>query len=145
MSTRHVDRNHLETEFKVQLLDYSEFYREKLVEYCHSEECTKLLECPEQHEKCKEKLGLDTAIAWELYRHISKYMTTVNQPSYYNELVKERMFKSLYIATTFAVNIVRLHKDKYKTLFNILCELLQSYEFYWKKYSRLATRKEYKF
>jgi len=127
MSTKHVNRDYLETNFEVQL-DHLEFYREKLVEYCHSEDCTKLSECPEQHEKCKEKLGLDTAIAWELHIYISKYISTVNRPSYYNKLVKERMFKSLYIATSFAIDIVRLHKDKYKTLFNILSELFYSYD-----------------
>jgi len=128
MTTKHVNRNYLETNFEVQL-DHLEFYREKLVEYCHSKDCTKLMECPEQHEKCKEKLGLDTAIAWELCRHITKYIATVDQLFYYNQLVKETMFESLYIATTFAINIVRLHEDKYKTLFNILCELFWSYDF----------------
>jgi len=33
--------------------------------YCHHPKCRHIRSCPKQHDKCKSRLGLDTAIAWK--------------------------------------------------------------------------------
>ena len=33
--------------------------------YCHHPKCRHVNDCPTRHPKCKERLGLDTAIAWK--------------------------------------------------------------------------------
>ncbi len=49
-----------------EVLDTLEALKEMLIKYCHAEECDNIHDCPASHEECAKKLGLDTAIAWEL-------------------------------------------------------------------------------
>jgi len=44
--------------------------RKELLKYCHHKKCRFFVRCPTDHPKCKKKLGLDTAIAWRVARHI---------------------------------------------------------------------------
>jgi len=44
--------------------------RKELLKYCHHKKCRFFVFCPANHPKCKKKLGLDTAIAWRVARHI---------------------------------------------------------------------------
>jgi len=44
--------------------------RKELLKYCHHKKCRFFVRCPTDHPKCKKKLGLDTAIAWQVARHI---------------------------------------------------------------------------
>ncbi len=56
--------------------------------YCHAPHCRFLTSCPSLHKKCKEKLGLDTAIAWqaanllEEVREVSNIIPQINQLRY---------------------------------------------------------------
>ena len=85
--------------------------QKKLVEYCHDKDCTDIWRCPRDHEKCKDKLDLDTAIAWRT-----------------NLLIKDILIKYIDKETAFALfflgwSIVEFHKEKYKELYEIINEL----------------------
>ena len=43
----------------------TEYYVDALRAYCHKSSSCCIHECPENHELCKDSLGLDTSIAWE--------------------------------------------------------------------------------
>ena len=49
-----------------EVLDALEALEEMLRKYCHAEECDAIYSCPADCEECAKKLGLDTAIAWQL-------------------------------------------------------------------------------
>lgn len=42
-----------------------------LQQYSHNPECPNYTECPTDHDSCRGKLGLDTAMAWELARELT--------------------------------------------------------------------------
>ena len=56
--------------------------RDRALKFCHARGCHKLEECPEGHERCKEKLGLHTSIAYETFeslRYASKIVGCVEK------------------------------------------------------------------
>jgi hypothetical protein len=45
-------------------------------QYCHSPYCRYITECPQEHRRCAERLGLDTAIAWKAIGKVANHKTT---------------------------------------------------------------------
>ena len=104
------------------LLYRLEEYRNRLLEYCHSDHCEALEKCPLEHKQCKAKLGLNTAIAWTLCRQISQYLTTMYNVQHQPE--KEKAPASLLNSAMFALDVTGLHYGEYHLLFNIIHGLL---------------------
>ena len=84
--------------------------REKLLQYCHDETCNNIYTCPWEHEKCKKKLDLDTAIAWMVGYMIFQIFYKASLDDLKDYL---RTFSYLY-------EIVRLHQDRYPVLSQLL-------------------------
>jgi len=99
-----------------------EKYKDRLQKYCHGDHCKAPQECPQEHEQCKAKLGLDTAVAWILCGRIRQYLTTMYQ-NQYSQSETKRAFTFLYNSTIFAIDTIGLHNPKYEALFDILYEL----------------------
>ncbi|RLG42601.1 MAG: hypothetical protein DRO05_00560 [Thermoproteota archaeon] len=101
--------------------------REKLIQYCHDEECDSIYTCPQGHEKCKKKLDLDTAIAWVAGHILS------SAPYQTPETLRDNFHTLLYL-----YEVVRLHKDRYPTLTQLLRDTvhLVDYLITWKSTER---------
>ncbi len=101
----------------------------KFYEFCHIKDCKDILVCPERHVKCKEKLDIETAIAWRVATHTSKLIDiltlhenlgSLNVTSYSSvEELKETMSQiELRICTfestmKFLVSFLLFHENKY--------------------------------
>jgi len=101
--------------------------REKLLKYCHDEECDSIYTCPQGHEKCEKKLDLDTAIAWVAGHILSSI------PYQTPETLRDNFHTLLYL-----YEIVRLHKDQYPVLTQLLRDTvhLVDYLISWKSTER---------
>ena len=101
--------------------------REKLIQYCHDEECDSIYLCPQGHEKCKKKLGLDTAIAWVAGHILSSILYQTSED------LRDNFHTLLYL-----YEIVRLHKDQYPVLTQLLRDTvhLVDYLISWKSTER---------
>ncbi|RLG42538.1 MAG: hypothetical protein DRO05_00920 [Thermoproteota archaeon] len=84
--------------------------REKLLKYCHDEKCSNIYTCPWEHEKCEKKLGLDTAIAW-----VAGYVVFQILYKAFLDDLKDHFHTLCYL-----YEVVRLHKDQYPVLFQLL-------------------------
>ncbi len=73
----------------------------RLRAYCHVEGCLEVYDCPEYHEKCKEKLDLDTSLAWQMA-----------------ECLKMGNDSECY----FLFCTITPHRDKYPDLFHLMDE-----------------------
>ena len=69
----------------------------KLRKYAHNPDCEAFLQCPNWHQDCKAKLGLDTAIAWDLADELSKMLnyiaTSKREGSYSFTFVRDEIFR----------------------------------------------------
>jgi len=86
--------------------------------YCHHEKCDHPEECPTYHEKCRKKLGLDTAIAWQAAHQIESCISHVRGrieyrqlPAYYHQAITES-YRTLGVL----LEIVRLHSKDFTKL-----------------------------
>jgi len=103
--------------------------KEEFLKYCHHENCLFPEQCPKRHPKCKEKLGLDTAVAWRAaqniifllseertsYRTIQTYLTHINELYAVITLHSEE-FPKLYRLLDMAdcwINILKAKVDDY--------------------------------
>ena len=89
--------------------------RRKLLQYCHHKECKLIYECPWEHKSCKEKLDLNTAIAWIAGYLISRILL---DEAFIEDLhTHHSIFQYLY-------TIVHLHNTQYPLLHRLLEETL---------------------
>ena len=63
----------------------------ELSAYCHDEGCDEVYVCPWHKEACRQKLGLDTSIAWEvcnLLRYVYSLSKSVSDLDTFREKIK---------------------------------------------------------
>lgn len=69
----------------------------KLRKYAHHPNCPDTLRCPAGHPDCKEKLGLDTAMAWDLADEVTKILNYIpsakREGSYSFTFVRDEIFR----------------------------------------------------
>jgi len=89
-----------------------------LYAYCHHEKCDQPGECPIHHKKCRKKLGLDTAIAWQAAHQVESCISHViakteyrQLPTYYRRAIAEN-----YRVLGALLEIVRLHSKDFAKL-----------------------------
>ena len=80
--------------------------------YCHAEKCSAIHECPADHEECAKKLGLDTAIAWELRDDVEAVLYWMER-----DTKRARKFLEWAIVTASAfANVVERHATSFPEL-----------------------------
>jgi len=84
---------------------------DKLLAYCHSPECPDIGTCPGEHEKCKDRLDLDTAIAW------------IAGKIAYSIILHSQISEAAVIRLDILEEVIRLHGDKYHKLLILLSDL----------------------
>lgn len=90
-----------------------EVTRYKLLRYCHHETCKLVGECPTAHEKCKENLGLDTAIAWM----VALLLRRILSKSPAESLCEKECFGIMLLR-----DVVLLHKNQFPVLWQLVEE-----------------------
>ena len=101
-----------------------EFYNIKLRKYCHNKDCSYIYDCPENHKKCKDKLGLNTSIAWIIANKLRGFI--VNYKVYDKRkciAIKHKLFKELYISLNTLRIVVSFHARKYPKLYSFLSSI----------------------
>jgi len=77
-----------------------QFWVTRLFRYAHDLDCPKPSDCPEEHEECSGRLGLDTALAWRIALKVD-----INGPT-----------KDMLKLIDFADSVALLHTTKYPIL-----------------------------
>jgi len=77
-----------------------QFWVTRLFLYAHDIDCPHPFGCPEEHDECNGRLGLDTALAWRIATKVD-----VNGPT-----------KEMLKLIDFADSVALLHIDKYPIL-----------------------------
>jgi len=86
--------------------------KEQLLRYCHHKDCCSLGQCPDRHPKCKEKLGLDTAIAWCAAQHITSLLK--------EERMNDHVTLLYLTCINTLLNVVALHSREFSQLYRLL-------------------------
>jgi len=86
--------------------------KEQLLRYCHHKDCCSLRQCPSRHPKCKEKLGLDTAIAWCAAQHITSLLK--------EERMNDHIALSYLTCINTLLDVVALHSKEFPLLYRLL-------------------------
>jgi len=101
-----------------EVLDALEALEEKLMKYCHVEECDAIYDCPADHEECAKKLGLDTAIAWQLADRVRIILNCVEVSREQTLLLLEK-----YVPIVYAFgNVVAWHVASFPQLDDLVEE-----------------------
>ncbi len=69
--------------------------RERLLRYCHNEQCKKWMECPEEHEECRDRLGFSTAVVWVVANEVHKFINFIDfydRPVYLQKYIEVNRF-----------------------------------------------------
>ena len=101
------------------------FYKTKLRKYCHNENCRHYYICPEEHKKCKDKLNLDTSIAWVIASSLSIFIPSYVHYSDNNRprSVKYELLNKLSNKLHTLKVVVSFHTKKYPELYDLLCNV----------------------
>jgi len=89
---------------------------EGLARYCHAEGCEDIWDCPLYHRKCSRKLGLDTAIAWEMATELGYTCDILRKKPPWP---RDRIRVSFFIAGTL-FRIVYHHSDEFPKLWELV-------------------------
>ena len=94
----------------------------ELRKYAHAPGCTAYTHCPSSHSNCKENLGLDTSIAWELANELNtvhEYLQIYfrNQPFFSTKKIEETISKVEIITSAFSSV---LYRHNYRVLSYII-------------------------
>jgi len=90
--------------------------RKELLKYCHHKKCRFFVRCPTDHPKCKKKLGLDTAIAWQVAKHIA-FLLSLNRINPDTSLIQDRLDRINQL-----INVINLSSKKFSPLLTLLNE-----------------------
>jgi len=90
-------------------------FRYALAAYCHDENCKEVYECPYHNEKCRQRLGLDTSLAWEA----SYLVWRVWWAAKTNMLALEEIERIYYVLCVLR-SIVSRHFEKFSELVGLL-------------------------
>ncbi|RLB06437.1 MAG: hypothetical protein DRG83_00210 [Deltaproteobacteria bacterium] len=98
--------------------------------YCHAENCKEIYECPFHKKECRQKLGLDTSLAWEVKSLLSYIRFSLRFQSEL-EIIKKDVRIVWYIISVLQ-SIIYRHFDEFKglgyLLNNTVCLLRKFYE-----------------
>jgi len=98
--------------------------------YCHAEGCKEIHFCPYHKEECRQKLGLDTSLAWEAKSLLSYIRLSLKSHSE-SEVFKKDVKIAWYMISALQ-SIVWRHLEKFKELGYLLndavCLLRRLYE-----------------
>ena len=98
------------------MLERLEKATEGLARYCHAEDCEDIWDCPLTHDKCYRKLGLDTAIAWEMATELEYTRDILKEGPPWP---RERIKVSFFIASAL-FRIVHHHPDEFPKLWSLV-------------------------
>lgn len=108
---------------------FSKFYdyETSLRTLCHHKDCNKIRECPEGHSKCKNKLNIITAIAWEMAEQARKLY---KMSKYFPEdldTIFERTTIILRFITAY-MNVLDYHQSNRKVFYiggDLECDIIE--------------------
>ena len=111
------------------LLDLEDAER-KLRKYAHSPDCSHYMECPSQHNACKEKLGLDTALAWGLAGDAHNLNVYLRAYYYSNRAISIRIIKATITRLEISISVLEkaLYKHDYTVLRHNITDLASTLE-----------------
>ncbi|RLG42537.1 MAG: hypothetical protein DRO05_00915 [Thermoproteota archaeon] len=85
-----------------------------LLKYCHSKTCRFPTQCPRDHQKCRQSLGLHTAIAWRVAQHIARLL---NMEKISLDIIQDHLTRISEF-----INVLAYHTDKFQQLYGLLNE-----------------------
>lgn len=93
----------------------------KLQMYCHVQGCEQPERCPECHPECRQKLELDTAIAWAAA--ICANMVYKNLTNSFNpdEVVMEHAYFTIHVLTSITYQHMLKYVELDAMLYNLFC------------------------
>ena len=101
-----------------EVLDALEALEEMLRKYCHVKECDRIYDCPANHEECAKKVGLDTAIAWQLAHRVRVILNCLGISREQTLLLVE---KCVPVVDAFR-SVVTLHRTPFLRLEDLIAE-----------------------
>ena len=95
---------------------------EALRRYCHSEGCREIHVCPNFHEECAKRLGLDTSIAWELAGEVRLLAEGIEKDSRWIPLYLRDAARMADICE----KVVRRHERSFPELYRLVLKVLDT-------------------
>ena len=109
------------------MIDKIKKARNDLLKYCHHSDCNEINECPQWHDKCEKRLGLDTAIAWITFKLTNRLLMIIRSKRY-SLKTKFQAIEDYLDQIALLIIITDLHRGQYEDLYNILHTLFNSVE-----------------
>jgi len=112
---------------KKELIEACEVLAELLAKYCHHKNCKYIYKCPAKHPKCKQKLELDTAIAWRLSKKLHSAVLVLTSTDREPKKHEKQQLLELVGGLELAREVLHLHKEQYQELYYLLISGVTSY------------------
>lgn len=92
--------------------------------YVHLPTCTEIYSCPNKHPNCQKRLGLDTAIAWELADELAALLDYFMLTSTFSDSIRDWLIQKIertFTKTEAFRSLLQRHAQSY-------CQLLSELE-----------------